>query len=78
MDTFASQHDALGSWEEQEEFLQGLNKALKDKYGEGAPSVSERLATCGEVILTLEEDTTCQDIELYFTDGAPGGSDTGG
>lgn len=56
----------------------GIRRYLKDKYGEGAPSVSDRLATCDEVLLTLEEDTTCQDVELYFTDGTPSGSDTGG
>lgn len=57
----------------------GLRKYLKEKYGEEAPTVGDRLATCNDVLLTIEEDTTCEDIELYFTDGSTGGgSDTGG
>jgi hypothetical protein len=56
----------------------GIRKYLKEKYGEDAPSVGDRLATCGEVLLTIEEDTTCQDIELYFSEGSSGSSDTGG
>ncbi|MFT5679769.1 MAG: hypothetical protein ACI8RZ_000674 [Myxococcota bacterium] len=55
-----------------------LRRYLKDKYGEEAPSVGERLTTCNEVLLTVEEDTTCQDIELYFSEGSSGSTDTGG
>ena len=55
----------------------GIRRYLKDKYGENAPTVGDRLAICDEVLLTLDEDITCQDIELYFTDGNIGGTDTG-
>lgn len=54
-----------------------LRKYLKEKYSEEAPSVGDRLATCNEVLLTLDEDLTCEDIELYFTDGNSGSTDTG-
>jgi hypothetical protein len=56
----------------------GLRTYLKEKYTEDAPTVGDRLATCDEVLLTIAEDITCEDIGLYFTDGAPGGNDTGG
>lgn len=57
----------------------GIRRYLKDKYGENAPTVGERLQTCSDVLLTLEEDTTCADIELYFYGTeSTSSTDTGG
>lgn len=85
LDSFA--RDSCGLEFSDEEFStcisdhnrRGIRQYLKDKYGESAPSVGDRLQTCSEVLLTLEEDTTCADVELYFTGGGTsGGADTGG